>query len=103
MSRPRLGAEPMMAAERMRRHRERKRHSLPEPEDELEAVRRLPLRLRAKYIGRSERALYYMRAFMRNAEIKWDDDVVNGSQPRQHAVPVGGLPARRRRGAAGDP
>jgi len=66
----------------MRRHRERKRHPLPEPDDEVEAVRPLPLRLRAKYLGRSERSLYYMRAFLRNAEIKWDDDVVAGKHGR---------------------
>jgi hypothetical protein len=82
MARPTINDSSMTPAERMRRHRERKRIRGPEPNTINDVLRLMTRQQQAKYIRRSVRYWHYVVAFRRCTLIDWDGEVLNGKHGR---------------------
>jgi hypothetical protein len=78
MSRPRMFAEPLTAAERMRRYRCRAKASRPQPTTQTEALRGMTKKQQAAFFGCSVRHMHHHRTISENTLIKWDADVMDG-------------------------
>jgi hypothetical protein len=79
MGRPPLGDRAMTAAERMRRHRARKKQTLPEPEPEPDFGLSKDM---ARSIGYSVRTWYTIKQYERHAAFRWDNDIFGGKYGR---------------------
>lgn len=79
MARPRIFDDHALTpAERMRHYRARKKQVRPKTANRNEVLASMTKAQQAKYIGKSVRSWYYVSVFIRDSEIEWDDDVVDG-------------------------